>query len=397
MRPSVHLSDGEIRAFQDQELQGAERQRVSAHIASCSDCQEKARNLSARAQRVHAQLSNLQAETNAVQASPHRARPRLAERLEMVEQEDQNMWNKLTSRQYRPLWVGLAVIAVLAIALAFPSVQAIANSFLGLFRVEQIRVVQFDPSALPGQLESSAQLENILAKEVVIEENGEVQEAANLEEASALAGFAVRLPGNMAETPRLVVQPGGTASFNINLELVQTVLSEMGYQDIHLPTELDGSQVTLTMSKSVIALYGDCQFNPDAAAIAENPENSKEALSDLKDCTSLTQMPSPTISAPPGLDLAQIGEAYLQLLGMTEDEAARFARNVDWTTTFVIPVPRYSNYEDVPVDGVTGTLVSFSTGGGKQHSLLWVKDGFLYMLSGAGSKQDILNIAATIQ
>ena len=53
-----------------------------------------------------------------------------------------------------------------------------------------------------------------------------------------------------------------------------------------------------------------------------------------------------------------MGEIYLQVLGMTPEEAASYASSVDWTSTFVIPVPRYrAEYQEVQVDGVTGTLI----------------------------------------
>ena len=79
----------------------------------------------------------------------------------------------------------------------------------------------------------------------------------------------------------------------------------------------------------------------------------------LPDCTTLTQMPSPSISAPPGLDIPKISGAFLQVLGMSPEEAAQIAQTVDWTTTLVIPIPRYgTSYQEVVVDGLEGTLIS---------------------------------------
>ena len=59
------------------------------------------------------------------------------------------MIKKLFSSVNRPVWVGVGLVAILAIAMAFAPARAIANSFLGLFRVEQVTIVQVDPSNIP--------------------------------------------------------------------------------------------------------------------------------------------------------------------------------------------------------------------------------------------------------
>ena len=74
---------------------------------------------------------------------------------------------------------------------------------------------------------------------------------------------------------------------------------------------------------------------------------------------------------------------------------------MDWTTTFVVPVPRYANleYEDVTVDGVSGTLIRSSYPGRdvEQYLLTWLKGGVAYALQGPGTAEDALEIAASLQ
>ena len=89
----------------------------------------------------------------------------------------------------RLAWVTFALVAVLAVALTFEPVRALADSFLALFRVEQIRVVEVDPEKMPEKLENSSNLEYILSNQIQFEELGEVQQAASADEAAALAGF----------------------------------------------------------------------------------------------------------------------------------------------------------------------------------------------------------------
>ena len=81
------------------------------------------------------------------------------------------MWNKMTSRRARPVWAAVALVAVLAIALSFPSVRAAAGSFLGLFRVQQIQFIQIDPSTSLNDLDSAFQtLGGFLEDQVQLEE-----------------------------------------------------------------------------------------------------------------------------------------------------------------------------------------------------------------------------------
>ena len=110
-------------------------------------------------------------------------------------------------------------------------------------------------------------------------------------------------------------------------------------------------------------------------------------------------MYSPTISAPPGLDIAKIGEAYLQLFGMSTEEAARFSQRVDWATTLVVPIPyNGTTYHDVVVDGVDGTLVQFDLPNHqKEYVLMWVNNDIVYALSGPGTAADATPIVESLE
>jgi hypothetical protein len=110
------------------------------------------------------------------------------------------------------------------------------------------------------------------------------------------------------------------------------------------------------------------------------------------------QLASPTADVPQGLDIAKIGEAFLELTGMTPDEAAHFSKNLDWTTTFVIPIPRNkATFMDVNVDGVSGTYIreEYRNSSG-QYLLIWVKDGIVYTLAGSGSASSAVDIANSL-
>ncbi len=392
----MHLSEGEIRAYQDQELPASQSRRAEAHLAGCQACQAKASEIDARSQRMTGQFSSLQpVPTPSSNTTLPEARRRLAERLEQ-EKENPTMKTKTFLRLPRAAWAVIGVVAVLAIAMTFAPVRALANSFLALFRVEQIRVVQIDPARMPQKLESSSQLEYILSNNVKIDKQGETKQVASADEASALAGFSVRAPSGVEGKQSFLVQPKTSLTFTVNLELVRGVLKDIDRTDIQLPDNLDGAVVSMQIPTSVIAQYGECSF-PELPAQVD-PDNLPTVEPKLDNCTSLAQVPSPEISAPGDIDLSQIGEAYLQVLGMSQQEAASFANSVNWTTTFVVPLPRYgADYQEVDINGIPGTLVVENGGYANHYMLLWIKDGVVYGLSGPGDKAAALKIAETIQ
>jgi hypothetical protein len=138
----------------------------------------------------------------------------------------------------------------------------------------------------------------------------------------------------------------------------------------------------------VVIGYGDCDVN-----------QAKDVVSDgMGDCTILMQSETPTIESPPGIDINAAGQIMLQVLGMSEEEAADFTSRVDWATTLVVPVPEGAEYRNVKVDGVDGVLLEDTyAGGNARYTLLWVKDGMLYALTGDGSRYEAPPIANSMK
>lgn len=389
----MHPSDGELRLYLDQALEEKGLRRLRAHLEVCPRCQRRLATLSERAEEVGRHLETL---SPSYIRSSEMVYPRFKKR--MAEKEKITMWQKIFGRPYRPLWITLGIVIILAVALTFPSVQAIANGFLGLFRVQHFTVVQVDPGNLPEQLGSSAQLQSLLTQDVRMEKLGEMQEVPSAEAASQLAGFAVRLPTSISSSPRLLVQPAMKASFKVDVERIRAILEEIGRGDIQIPTGVNGATVSVDVPVSVVAAYGQCaQGEADSGSTGNDPDQAMPSTSGA--CVTLVQLVSPTVSAPPDLDLVKIGQAFLEVLGMSPQEAAHFAANIDWATTLVIPIPRYgTRYQDVVVDGVNGTFIQEETdSNARQYLLMWAKDGVIYALTGPGGVQAALEVASSLK
>lgn len=318
------------------------------------------------------------------------ARARLNARI--IEKEN-TMWKKIFNAKYRTAWVTLAAVSVLAVSLSFPQVRVIANSFLGLFRVEHIEAVDVGISldALPAEMEPYfTALDDIIGDEVIVDEVVKPVEVQDLEEASQLAGFQARIPTYPKGETHLQYQKASTARIVIDRDLWQTLIDSLGYNEFVFPENSDGKEIVFNIPQVIVAGIGDCQYNEINEVKLGSP--------DSKNCTIFLQGDTPTIEAPPGVDINQAGQIMLQVLGMSAVEAKEFSATVNWATTLVVPVPSDVDYSQVTVEGEKGILLEDQHAGGKAvFTLLWIKNGRLHALIGDGTFTDALRSVNSLQ
>lgn len=364
--PASHLTDGELRASLDAELDAAR----AAHLAGCAACLARLAPLASRRAAIQTRLNRLEATASA-------ARPALARfQARHSQQEKVTMFQRLFRKSLRPLWSTLAVAAVLIGALAFAPVRAWAGQLLNLFRIQQVTVLPVDTlglQAITGDEALGQQISQMMASSAtVLREPGAPQTAATAAEASQLAGFEVRVPAGAAPAS-LTVQGGSAFEFTLDRALAQGLLDELGRSDLQLPASVDGATVSVDVAAAVSSAYGTCPATAKDGA-------RRQAYTD---CVILVQMPSPVVNTPPDLDVNALALIGLQLTGMTADQAREYSATVDWTSTLVIPIPRNgAEYRSVAVDGVTGYLIQSAAGDAPEYVLVWVKDGYLYTLGG---------------
>jgi hypothetical protein len=392
---AMHLNDGQLRAHLDGELRDADQ-----HLAACPDCRARLAVIKAQSQRVNDRLAALDLRPG----DPHlAARPALARfKMEQSPQrKESSVFNPLFGKRFRLGWGLAGVAALVAVSMLFPPVRAWAGRFLGLFRVQQITVVPIDTTRL-SQLNNDEmlgqQIGQLFADSfTVLKQPGEPQAVSTAAEARQLAGFNVRAAEGASQ---FVVQAGAAFEFVVDRDRAQAILDDAGRSDLQLPASLDGAKITVDIPTGVATAYGPC---PNIGPVGED-ELSDAARGygvHYKDCVVLAQIPSPTVNTPPDLDVAQLAEMGLQFLGMSADEARAFSQTVDWTSTLVIPIPRNAqSYTQVPVDGVTGNLLEriYNDDGIPAHyTLLWVKDGVVYALTGYDNPQAGLRLANSLK
>jgi hypothetical protein len=300
----------------------------------------------------------------------------------------------------RPVWGALAALVAIAVLVSFAPPRSWAQKVLAMLRVQKVTVVALDPSSFsnttssPGQMIGKVLSDNL----VVTMDPGKPQPVPDAATAGQMTGFAVRTLTALPDAPQFSVNGEGAFNMTLNRDRLQAILDEAGRSDIQLPASLDGAEVAAHVSKSVMIHYGQCS-SPDAAA--SQGSGTTATGSQPSNCVFLAEIPSPTVSVPPDLNIQQVAEAGLEIAGMSPEAAQAFCQTVDWTSTLVIPVPRNAtSYQTVDVDGVQGTLINLShlgRSGQPGYTLVWVKNGIIYSLMGRGDSASAVSLASSLQ
>lgn len=383
-----HLNDGQLRAALDGELKSDELM----HLESCSQCQSHQKMLEAQIHSTVERLSFLSSPAKNTGLSTSSAWKKFNN--EKLLQKETSMFRKFFASPL--IRYGVSAALVVALILAFPATRALAGELLNLFRIQQVTVVPVDFTGME-QLDGVVgdDISQLISDSVTIKnEPGDPVNVANTDEASQLAGFDVRAPQDMTAS-RISVMGGSSFSLTVDRAKAQALLDQAGRGDLILPEEVDGAEVSVDIPYSVSIAFGTC---PEPGSYNEAEEESGSPGRRFADCVIFAQIPSPEVSAPASLDIAKLAQIGLEFSGMTPEEAAEFTSTVDWTSTLVVPIPRNAaSYQQVTVDGVTGTLIERPSDDSPQFALLWVKDGIIYTIGGLGSNsQKALEIANSL-
>lgn len=385
-----HLNDGQLRAALDGELEEATIQ----HLVSCPTCLARQDLIKAESQLAASELSFLAPPTGQTGPAAETALNHFNQRIK--NQKEISMFRKLFASPL--LRVGLAIVLILVVVLSFPQARAFADQVLNLFRVQQVVVVPVDFTGikqLTGNDALGKQVSDLISSSITMQQKpGAPVTATDATQASKLAGFTVRVPPSMTPS-RISVENASAFTLKIDVAKAQALLNESGRSDLVLPKSIDGEDVSVTIPASVSVAFGTC---PDPASQDSGLNSKGSAGRQYPDCVILAELPTPTVSAPADLNIAQLAQIGLEFTGMTSDQAAAFTKTVDWTSTLVIPLPKNAaTYQQVAVDGVTGTLIQRPADDAPQYALLWVKNGIIYAISSLGTNsQQALDIANSL-
>ncbi len=276
------------------------------------------------------------------------------------------LWAFLFAPSRRPVFTAVFVALFLVVGLMSPTFRAAASDFLGNFRVQKFAAISISPDQL-AILEQVAESGLTPGELQFIDEPGEGTAVDSLRQATRISGVDNILTFPQKGDPsEIYVTDGGSALFTLDLENSKAILDMVGADPALLPEELNQADIRIFVYNGIAQSWDDG--------------------------TMLIQTQSPIVEYPNGIDPAPLGQALLQLLGLSEEEATRLSMQIDWTSTLVLPIPtEVGTFQEVTVQGVSGLYVS--TLDGAESGLVWQKDGFIYMLNSSGDLASVLQLA----
>jgi hypothetical protein len=185
------------------------------------------------------------------------------------------------------------------------------------------------------------------------------------------------VPDSVTLAEVLVSEPG-TISAQINAEAAQQLLDLLNITDVTIPPELGEQPITVDIPATAVLHY-------------EGDERS----------IVLAQGNSPDVTLPENVDLQQLGQALLRLLGMEQQQAATLSQQIDWSSTLVVPMREdIETLQQVDINGANGLLVwGQRSEEGTHWQLYWQQGEQFYVLHGTGylSAEEIVAIATSVE
>lgn len=309
------------------------------------------------------------------------------------------MTNQSSKSRLRKIGIVAAVVIVAVAWLTIPPTHRLTERFLDSLRMQQVQAVNVNLSNLTGPNANTTlqqMFTDMISKQVTTTVSEQLQTAATVADASKIVGFQPELPASRKDKPELTVNGRHAFTLVVDRARLQSILQEAGRTDLTLPQSIDGASVQVDIPRTLRARYGTCPGPRSAAANVATPP--PPSAMQYADCVIIAEGPSPKVNAPNQLDLGQLAEIGLELVGMPTDQAHQFLQTVDWRNTLGASIPRgLRSYQNVTVNGANGTLLGLGGRNGPTYMLDWSHNGMAYSLIGYGSSGDALSLAESVR
>ncbi|MED1946600.1 MULTISPECIES: anti-sigma factor [Brevibacillus] len=377
---------GFVQAFLDGECSSKESEQFLLHLEYCETCRTQLDELSALDSWAREKMEHAFSETNDVRVNTEAAWQRFSQTIEKPTntnaQDRQAITNRATIRRswsqmnkQTKRWVtGASAAAVLAVSLSFPQVQAAANDFLSIFRmdkVEFVKVTQEDMQELEQWIANGNWGETELPGigKIWMDKNDKekLEERSyyyNNKESAEKAGVKLpQLPKDVT-VDSVDIQSPFTMHMEIDADRANKLLAQLQVEE-RFDEKLSGKRFSLKI-----------------------PQMQQVRMLVGKDNISYFVVGAPELSAPEGVDLAQLRETLLALPFIPDQVKRQMISIEDWQHTLPVPymADGESKMKEVKVNGQNGMLI---TGKYDAH-LMWQQDGQIHMLEGFEKNADEL-------
>jgi hypothetical protein len=366
-----HYDDGALRAYLDEQVSEVERTEMTAHLASCVQCQTRLDELSALAQTVSAHFTQPANDLSAP-PSPEAAFARLRPHLAEAPGARKSRPSLTGVAARRRLATGLSVAAALVLTFALvlglvPGAGAAAAQFLQMFRAQSVIYVPVSPTRVQQVQQLQVDPNTLfLSQPTRIGPAPTEQAADSLTQASSLAEFTAQAPSSFPSAPATTTyQVDGQSAYQlqVNVKTLRAALTALGVTDVTIPDALGAQPITIQLPPTVRSQYTG------------------------KDYTfTLIQGAQPTVTLPDSVSLEDLGRAALEVYGMPPAEARTLSRQIDWRSTLVFPFPTgMSAIQQVAVGDAQGVLFKATKNGARDYLIYWQRGSRFFILEATGN------------
>lgn len=352
--------EGQLLAYQEKELEFIGAIAIEDHLATCRICQRR--------------LQVLQEDLEFCRTA---ITPSLKQGLEQPVTGQYRVWEKVkrthTSKKevkilmkFKKAAIAAVVILTMVGLLSIPSVRAVADNLLQIFRVNQVSTVTLtaqDVNNLKAAL-------NMGDAEVDLDQFGQMKTIGkqSLQEITSVAEapFAVKMPPELVPS-KIYLRDTPDAELTLNVESVNQLLKQLGSNE-QLPRELSGKPFRLILPEMVTAAYQDFK---------------------------VIQGRSPEIQTSAGVDIEQIRNAVINLPIWSPEVRTQLTAIQDWQHTLIIPDDGSNQAREVKVGDQRGVYMS---AGSEAGQLMWQDNGYLMMVEvNKGGESRAIQIAESLR
>jgi hypothetical protein len=286
---------------------------------------------------------------------------------------------RTTGRSLRSALAPAAIATVIGVLMTMPAVRASAAAFLARFRVVNFVAVPVDPSRFAALGSDHFDLGRLIGEHVqVVKPGGAPVDVASVDEAAAAAGMDVRLPAWLPDNTTIIqTAVAGARELRVtgNAGRLRQVLDALGISDVSVPDAIDGQTATIAVPPVVMI-----RFDHGGRR------------------TRFFQAAPPEVTLPAGIDVKALGEIGLRILGLSSDEARRFADVIDWESTLMVPVPPFArDFKEIDINGHRGVLIAYQAPEESPTTMvLWSTDDRVYGMVSIQGVNDVLSMANSV-
>ena len=272
------------------------------------------------------------------------------------------------TKRVRWQWAAAAAALLVVAVSLIPPARAVAQRMLQFVMLSRVEVIRVDVDQVPDDIKAALSAH-------IVTSPGQPQSASDVAEASRNVGFPVRLPLTtvLAGTPKLSTLGSLTAQIDLDVDALKRGLDRVGATDLNIPADWMNARIIVFVSRSAIAEWHEL---------------------------TLMQAQPVFVSAAPNVQLRQLAEIGLRILGVSPHPAKELAKRMSSNPGVLLAIPKdeAATIREVALRTGTGTLIhSLEDDGSIQRTeLIWATSDRLYALSGRMSDELGIAVANSI-